>query len=460
MVDMRRRSLLKASATAGLAGTIAVAPGAISASAEVAKGSTLTLGAFGAKGGGADDADAITALNDYVCARVERISDAYRSTFGFVQSGLVVDLVGIHCFSNTLVIYPGVDYRLPTGSTLVGCKAGQTIVRTASKAELGTIGAIYGSSASSMRGGGCIDGAELASIGFLADTVTDCSRFEFTVVRCSHRRYRTTCSGGAGGSEVTVSGSIDARVGDTVQIPEAPDEFFSVVEVRGHTLKLGRTLRRALDGAALVHRACGLSGIDAQITRFDVQASRNDVGWSFGANADGIHGTDLRVTGKAEFNMIGLIFIQGDGRFRDVTLMHNFDRELVYVSGIASCFDGIYLETMSDAQAKNVPPPVNDKVDLQRQPLVDVRGGRMTMRDVNWPNNPTSTSFRRLLRNRGDTLVSGMVGSTVPLLHNPADPDDISPFEEVAGSRLTIRDVRGWTNIRSDAALRKPVRDR
>lgn len=456
MLSVARRSLLKASTAVGVTGSF-IDIGQAAETPIPWQNGTYTLAMFGAKGAGQDDARAVAGLNEAVVKHLTRLTDEYKSSFGYIESGLVVDLTGIHSFSNTLILYPGVDYRLPTGSTLSAYMLGQTVVRTASRAELALFRSVYGCSATRMHGGGYIDGRGLASVGFMADTVTDCSKFDFTVVRCTHRRYRTMCSIAKAGKKVTVSDAKNIVPGDVVYIENTKQEFFSVISVNGCEILLSDVINDVFSKVVFEHRACGIVGLDAQISYFSIQAHLNDIGCVFAKNSDNIQCTDLRVTGKFEFNMIGILVVAGDGRFRDITSMHNFDREIVIVNGIASVFDGVYLESMSDSQAATLKPPIPEPATLHEQPLVDIRGGRSTWRDINWPTNPKSTRFRRLMRNQGDTLVENVVGASVPLLAHPADPNDYAMFEDVQGGHLVYRDVRGWSNLSESIALHRTV---
>ena len=447
-----------------LAGTAAamLQPKASVINKELTSKSLISIATFLQNEDTLDRSAAFQALNDYVSRHLSRISPDYGSTFGLIKSGLTVSLQGIHSLSNSLILYPGVDYVFPVGSVIRAMKAGQTVVRTASKKELLQIGQIYGSSVVSLRGGGTIDGGELASIGLLADTVTDQSQFEVSIVRCTKRRYNVSCSGNAGDRRIKVNEPADVRVGDTVQIPGSRDEFYSVVAISPGLAGLGRPLGADLTSAPFIHRACGLSANDAQISTFVVQATRNDIGWAFGQNEDGIQSTNLKITGKCEWNMIGEVFISGDAAHRDITLMHNFDRELVYVSGIGSVFDGVYIETMDDSQASNILPAVGNvpvgSACLNRNPAIDILGGRLTFRDINWPNNPLSTKPRILLRTRGDTQVENVVGATVDV---GADAQgNPTMFEKVVGGKLSVIGVRGWTNINGKNLIRvRPISD-
>jgi hypothetical protein len=415
----------------------------------------LRLDMFGAVGDGATDNQAAVTLFNAAVARRIRLVATGASSFGYASSPLDIDLSGRWAFSNTMIIWPGANYRLPGGALLTALTLGQTMLRTPTPAEVVTnLGGVYGSFAPKLAGGGTVDGANKASIGVLADTVTDGAYFDVSIVRCSGRRYSTTVTGTSASATITVPGSTDIRVNDVVHIPAATKEFFFVKSVSGTTVTLDRVLGANLTATPAVHRACGFVGAALQQSELRLTCQRNDVSWAFGRNVDGVQCTDVKIFGgKTEFSNIGEVIVAGDIHHYGCTIMHSFESESVSCDGVGTTYIDLYVETMSDAQANTLIPPVQTgalgATTVRSKPAIRVLGGRLHFTNINWPTNPQTTGFRRLMYVAGDVVVDGVIGSSVDLLVNPLIANDYGIVEKPAGGTCVLEGVRGFTNLAS-----------
>lgn len=402
-----------------------------------------------------DWAPAITALNDYVKERLNRFDKTTGDTFKFVEGEVNILLEGTFSFSNELIIWPGACYTLSSGSRLVALANGQTMVRSPTVSELSSladVGPTYGSWLTRLIGGGIIDGADLASIGLLADTLATEGNIDVTITRCTYRRYSTTGSGTSSSAVVNLADASQVRPLDTVEIQGAPRRFYTVRSKSGNAITLNRNLDANLTNVEVTHRACGLSANGAQQSSFNIVAFYNDIGWLFGPNRDNIRITDMRMRGMAEFNMLGEVILLGDLRHHGPTIQHNFEQEIVVCDGIGAIWESPYIENMADAQANSLMPPIGSAPigapSLNSRPMIELIGGRSVFNNINYPTNPTSTSWRRFMRNAADAVVDGVTLASVALLVNPSIAGDYALIEQNASTGgVLMMGVRGATNL-------------
>ncbi|WP_404480047.1 hypothetical protein [Novosphingobium sp. BL-52-GroH] len=402
-----------------------------------------------------DNAAAITRLNELVRRRIVAVGKiSGTSSFGYATSQVNVDLSGQWGFSNSLILWPGANYTLPGGALLRALANGQTIARTPNPDEvIAALGAqsAYGTYAPKLEGGGTVDGDDKASIGVFMDTVTDGGFVDVVISKVSYRRFTTTATGTSASDIVAVATTVNMRVGDLVRIAGAPREFFTIRSISGLNVRLSHPLGADLAGATLGHRATGFLGNCFQQSELRLVCQRNDVSWCFGSNRDGVQCTDVKMFGgKTEFSNIGEVIVSGDIHHYGCTIMHSFEREVHICSGIGITYVDPYIETLADSQSDTLVPPGGTvpigSAAVRNSPAIYITGGRVNLKNINWPSNPTSTGFRRLIRG-GDTFVDGILGATVPLLENPAIAGDFGIAEQIPGSTIRIQGVRGWSNL-------------
>ena len=407
-----------------------------------------------------DSSQSVTSLNEYIVSKLEALDDSLDGSFGLITSGITVNLEGVFSFSNELIIYPGVDYILPIGSVLKALVNGQTIVRSPTLAEYNT--AItpnyFDKKATSLNGGGIIDGDNKASIGLLTDTVAAQSKIDVIVTRCTHSRYSGTCNGTAGSDQLTLSATTDVRDLDTIFIQGDEDLIYTILSLSGSVATLDRGLATTAANSNFNHRSVGASHHMAQQSDFRIYATANDIGELYSRNREGFASTDMTIKGINNRNNIALVECSLSGsNYEGKSVIQSFNRELLALSGSGTISRSLYVESLDDNAADTLIPPTGGApitaAALRSNPMIDIKSGCSSreFNGIRWPSNPDTTTFRRLMNNSGlNTIVDGVSTNTVALNENPNRAGDFAPFQQYStNGQLRVTDFRGPTNIAS-----------
>lgn len=329
------------------------------------------------------------------------------------KTGKTLDLSGDYEFSETLVLYPGVEPYLPRGSVLkwVGPLGGK-MARSATPAEMAALGIpAYGSAALKFVGGGLLDGNGRASVGLQADTISTGSEIDIGIVGCTYRKFTTTCTFAAGSLTGTVSDPTGIQPLDILHCPSSANKFAVVRSIIGNNVTLALSgFGSAVVNAPVTHRAVGISAHMAQQSDIKATSMFNDIGMFLGPNTDGFGSGDLNLYGHLEFNMIGQLLVGAGGTQHDLTNQHNYEQDIVQIGGnLGNVWISPYMEMLSDSQYDTRIPPVGGApvtaAAIRAKSMVDIISGNAIFRDIFYPANSSVTSYRDLFRNSGGTVL-------------------------------------------------------
>lgn len=417
---------------------------------------TLDVSEWGANDTNSDAV--ITALNQYAASAISVIDNTEPSNFGRTQSPLTVILSGVIKYSNTLIVYPGVNYELPNGATLKAAADYQIMVRVATRAEwaAATGENYYGKRQLWFAGGGTIDGDNKASIGFLADTVASMSKFDFTAVRVTKRKYATTGTCAAGTKEITLASVDGVAELDTIMVDNDEEQFYTIKSIDGFVVTVDRDFLTTVTDGSVIHRAVGISHHMTQQADVNTEAHDCDIGEFYGTNRDGYACTDLHCTGMAWLNQVGVVCASISGSdFISKTIHKNFNGDLITCATRGLILMRTYHESLNDNHADTYLQPVYGvpitAATLRTFPMIDLRRRSNFTRfiEIRWPTNAVSTTFRRLIRNRGQsTVVDGVTTQSEDLNENPLVAGEFAPFEQQSNlGQMNITNFRGPSNL-------------
>lgn len=400
--------------------------------------------------GSTDDSDAFDLMQTFIESKYQDL-DLINSYNAY--SGLTVDLTGTYAISREFVLYNGVEYVLPTGSSIKALTAGMSMARNADLTERAAASGgpnRYGCNNLKFTGGGMLDGNNLAREGFVSDTVASGSKIDIAVVRVTNRSTPTTCTGSSGSASLTLASVAGVTKNSVLYIAaEAENEFYQVISLSGNIAVLNTPLLTTVSADAVYAVGVGFLGRMTQQSKIILHCNDNDIGEAWGENEDGFFCTDLELKGSNKRNNIAsLVFGLSGAFYKDKTLQHSFDRELVVLGCIGLNVNEPYIESMDASSANTlIPPtggaPVTDTV-LVTKPLIEVKSGASSLR-FNEIMHPQGSIFRRLIRNEGNnTFVDGVMTTSAPMNVNPNRAGDYALGEQnSAVGILEMINIRG-----------------
>lgn len=423
-------------------------------SALIAAKQMKTAENFGAVGDGQTINDtAISAINAAAQAAISAVDPSELSHFGLIKSPLKITFTGEYLFSNTLILWPGVEYHFAKGAVLRANQNGQRPVRTPTTQEFrdATGTNYFDRKGLSISGRGIIDCDNKASIGIVLDTLASGTSTNLIVARCTYRKYNLTCDTD-GTNVVSVSDASNVEVYDTVEIDEA-GRFYSVLAVSGNQVTLDRNTNGTSTGLAFKHRAVGASYHQCQQGDYGMYTTHCDIGEFYGKNVDGVECTDMELKGESRRCNIGLVSCGLSESFGQKTLIKCYEENAVFAAGDGSKLL-LYVESLNDADADTITPPAEQApvtaTGLRDKPLIDVLENYNSLNlDIIYPMNRTSTTWRRLIRNAGgNTKITRVVTRIEDRPVNPNRAGDYAFAEQNSQSgQITLEGVTGPTNL-------------
>jgi len=403
----------------------------------------------------ADTDTAITYLNDYCAGLISAVNPSAVTEFGLIKSGCRVVIDGQYSFSNTLIIWPSIEYQFSKGAILTATANGQVVARTPTRAEyVAALGVnYYDRKGVTIKGRGIIDCANKASIGLLLDTCASGSNIDINVARATYRKYTTTCNKTNANDTVTFASTTNVSVFDTVEIGSDTGKFYTIVSIAGLSVKLDRGVVGTNASATVQHRAVGISYHMCQQGNYTSYVTDCDIAETYSRNVDEIECTDMTLAGENRRSNIAMLLLGISESKGKKSCLRSFGTDIFSCAGDGNDLK-LYIESKTDSEADTDIPPTGGaavtSTTLQTFPMIDVLNTckGLTL-DIIYPMNATTTTWRRLIRNKGqDTQVQKVTTRSENRPENPSRSGDYAFAEQdSAAGQLSFYNLSGPLNL-------------